>query len=108
MDMSALNAAGHAVPQIPIDVKWHISDSVIAKEMVIPAGAMMGKEIHDYSHLSHLQSGQAVLLRESGPIPLQAPAWVNIEADQWHALEAVTDIVWVCIHSARETGVPHA
>lgn len=100
--MSAtLHLAGKSLPQVDIDVTWHFSDRVVAKEMHVPAGVIVGKEMHPYSHLSHLQAGRAILHQGESQIELQAPAWVKVDAGVLHAVEALTDVIWVCIHASE-------
>ncbi len=72
-------------------------------EMHIPAGATMGKEKHNYSHLSYLMQGHAMLYKGDTQIEIQAPAILTIDAGVWHAVKAITDVIWVCSHAANET-----
>lgn len=95
---------GKSLPQIPIKKIMHISDSVVSAEYHLPAGAMLGKHMHNYSHLSILASGTAIIYKQdSDPLEVSALSIVNIEANKWHSVEAKTDVVWLCTHGANES-----
>jgi hypothetical protein len=51
-----------------------------------------------------------ILYREDGSSrPLIGPTHVVIPAGELHGVEAVTDAVWLCIHSEASRGwIPHA
>ena len=75
-----------------------------AKELRIPAGVSLISHSHTYDHLSVLASG--TVLWTSGDRPARAlggPCAVTVEAGVEHALYAVTDAVWYCIHPTGET-----
>jgi quercetin dioxygenase-like cupin family protein len=75
-----------------------------AKELRIPAGFSLISHSHVYDHLSVLASG--TVLWTSGDLPvrtLRGPCAVTVEAGVEHALHAVTDAVWYCIHPTDET-----
>jgi quercetin dioxygenase-like cupin family protein len=57
---------------------------------------------HAYPHLSILMSGVVVLKTDDWSRIINAkkePQSVVIEADKYHAVIAVTDAVWLCVHS---------
>jgi quercetin dioxygenase-like cupin family protein len=105
LNTSEFHANAKNLPQIEIEKKLHLTDSVLGMEMAIPAGTMFGKEMHNYSHLSFLMKGNAIVRSGEETINLVAPSVIEIKANVWHSCEAVTDVIWVCVHSAKETDI---
>lgn len=105
MSIEQLNKIGSSLPQIPIKRILHISDSVVSVEMHVPEGAFVGKHKHNYSHISMLGKGTAIVHTDYGTTTVHAPAAVLIEANKWHMIEAVTDIIWFCTHGSSERDV---
>lgn len=91
--------AAKKLPQVEIFTQFHEADGLITKEMHIPAGIAMGKELHDYSHQSFLVKGRIKLHRDDSVEEMEAPRILNIKAGVWHAVEAVTDTIWYCTHN---------
>jgi quercetin dioxygenase-like cupin family protein len=96
----AIELAG--APGRPEDVH-HFGGGVYAKQVSIPAGVALAQHAHFYEHLSFLVSGVAevvagdVVRVYTGPTALVMPANVH------HAVKAVTDVVWLCIHATDVT-----
>lgn len=67
----------------------------------LKAGMEVIQHKHQYPHLSILMSGTVVLKTDAWSRILNAtkePQSVVIEADTYHAVVAVTDAVWLCVH----------
>ncbi|GAC1609424.1 MAG: hypothetical protein NVS3B3_15980 [Aquirhabdus sp.] len=96
------HSAMKLVPQEEIAVVHHESDGMYTKEIHIPAGIAMGKEMHAYSHLSILGKGSIKLIRDDTEVELSAPQCLHIKAGVWHTVIAVTDTVWYCVHATNE------
>lgn len=96
----ANHAALRSVPQVDIDIIYHETDGLITKEMRIPAGFAVGKEIHDYSHQSFLVEGIVKLHRGDEIEVLTAPTVINIAARIEHSVEAMTNVIWYCVHNS--------
>lgn len=80
----------------------HFSDGLYAKEASFPAGTVILKHTHDFSHLSILAQGKvAVLVGEDIEI-YEAPMCIEIKAGITHGVKAITDVVWYCIHATDE------
>lgn len=77
------------------------SSGITLIEWRFKAGMVMLSEIHDYDHLSILISGEAILRTDGVEKALKGPCTVEIKAGVEHALYAVTDVVWDCIHSMK-------
>ena len=85
-----------------IDAAWikhHFAGGVYAKEIRIPAGYRLKSHKHRYDHLSVLSSGEALISYGEEPFRVTGPAVVTILAGLEHSLEAITDLVWLCIHA---------
>jgi quercetin dioxygenase-like cupin family protein len=78
------------------------SDGLFSVEMRIPAGLIVGKHSHSYSHLSFLSKGKVELDVDGNKSIVEAPACVNIVAGKAHAISAITDVVWYCTHATDE------
>jgi quercetin dioxygenase-like cupin family protein len=75
---------------------------VSAKVTPLTAGMEVIQHKHRYPHLSILMSGTVVLKTDDWSRIMNAskePQSVVIEADKYHAVIAITDAVWLCIHS---------
>lgn len=80
----------------------HFSDNLYCKEMAVPAGYLICKHKHDYSHLSVLAKGRVIVAADDFVREYTAPAVIEIKANVMHAIEAVEDSVWLCIHATDE------
>jgi quercetin dioxygenase-like cupin family protein len=83
----------------------HFSDGLYAKQMVIPAGHVVGSHAHNYSHLSVLAKGDIVLEVDGVTTDVSGPACIEIKAGCTHRVFAKTDAVWFCIHATEENDV---
>ena len=86
-----------------IDVVHHFGGGVYAKEATIRAGSILVQHRHTYDHLSILASGRALLEVDGDRRELVGPTCVEIKAGKHHAIRALTDAVWFCIHATDET-----
>lgn len=76
---------------------------VYAKRIRFEAGQIAVSHAHKFDHLSVLASGRVRLDVEGVVTEYTAPAEIVVEAGREHALEALTDAVWYCIHATDET-----
>ena len=76
---------------------------VYMKQSKLRRGYVMPMHLHTHGHLSLLSQGHAILAVDGKTRPLVAPCVITIEEGKAHSLEAVTDIVWFCIHATDET-----
>jgi quercetin dioxygenase-like cupin family protein len=84
-------------------VQHHFADGVYARQMLIPKGHVAASHKHVYTHLSILASGQAIVSTNNSVETYTAPACIEIKAETYHAIEALQDCVWFCIHATNET-----
>ena len=83
----------------------HFGGGVYAKEMHIPAGNTIIQHRHNYDHLSVLASGEVLVLVDGVVSTYTSPACIVISAGKLHAIEAVKDSVWYCIHATDCTDI---
>ena len=86
-------------------ISHHFSDGLYAKEMTLKKGYIATSHSHKYSHLSILAKGD-VYVRVNGVISYyMAPACIEIKAEEIHEIQALSDVVWYCIHATDETDI---
>jgi len=76
----------------------YLTDNTFVKEMTIPAGHVAIKHTHTYSHVSYLVKGQAWVTVDDKTTLYSAPTGLIIEKGKEHAIEALDDVIWLCIH----------
>jgi quercetin dioxygenase-like cupin family protein len=81
------------------------SDGLYAKQVTIPKGYVAGQHAHTYSHLSILAKGKVIVRTDNTKKVYEAPACMEIIAGVHHAVEALEDCVWYCVHATNETDV---
>jgi quercetin dioxygenase-like cupin family protein len=91
--------------EIDLGIKHNFSDGLYAKEMVVPKGFMIGTHAHKFSHLSILAKGKVIVKTDDSEAFYEAPACIEIKEGVVHAIEALEDTVWFCIHATDETDI---
>ena len=90
---------------IDLGIVHNFSDGLYAKQMFVPKGYVIGQHAHEFSHLSILAKGKVIVRTDDGVAEYTAPACLEIKAGIHHAIEALEDTVWFCIHATDETDV---
>ena len=85
------------------DMQHHFSDNLYAKEMFLSAGTVVVQHKHKFDHLSILAKGKVIVLFDEDAIEYIAPACINIVKGVDHAIKALEDSVWFCVHATDET-----
>jgi quercetin dioxygenase-like cupin family protein len=80
-------------------IKHHSAGGVYVREQELKAGFEVEKHSHTYDHLSFLCSGSAILETSGEMQMLHGPCAIEVKAGNAHRIQAVTDIVWLCIHA---------
>ena len=93
----------HQLDDAGISVLYHFTPGLCATQFSIPAGAALGKHVHDYSHLSMLMQGAAVVEVDGVATTHNAPAVLTVEAGKEHVVRALSPVVWLCLHATNET-----
>lgn len=89
--------------QIEIPVKHYFSPGVYAREITIPAGALVTGKIHKYAQLNILSKGDISVLTERGIMRVQAPFTIVSPPGTKRIAFAHTECVWTTIHATDET-----
>jgi quercetin dioxygenase-like cupin family protein len=88
---------------IDLGTQHHFSSGVYAKQMHLPKGYMAISHQHNYDHLSILASGKVIVKTDDGEQEYTAPVAITIAKHKNHAITALEDAVWFCIHATDET-----
>ena len=89
-----------------LSIVHHFSEGLYAKQMVFPKDAIITQHKHTYDHLSILAKGKVKVLFDNDKVETYtAPACINVVKDENHAILALEDSVWFCIHHTEETDV---
>lgn len=76
------------------------SDGIYVRKILVPKGTLVTGRIHKHKHPNFLMSGKAlVITEEKGREILEAPLTMLSEAGTKRGVYAITDLVWVTIHS---------
>lgn len=86
-----------------LQVRHYFCDGLYTKRMSIPAGAQVGKHVHDFTHQSQLAKGNVLLDVDSVVTEYAAPAYLIVSGGKQHTITAITDAVWFCTHITDET-----
>lgn len=90
---------------VPIDIpiNHHFSDRVYAREMQMPAGALVVGKIHKKNNLNILSKGEVSVLSIDGLIKVKAPYTFVGSVGTKRLIYAHDDVVWTTIHGTEET-----
>lgn len=89
--------------EVDIKTTHFFSDGVYAKRMHLPKGFTALSHKHTYEHLSILATGKALVATDTEQKEYTAPACITIAAGLNHAITALEDVTWFCIHATEET-----
>jgi len=103
--ISELHKVMEGTFEIDLGVVHNFSDGLYAKQMVIPKGYVVGQHAHKYSHLSILAKGKVIVKTNEAEKEYAAPACLEIKEGVNHAIEALEDTVWFCVHATDETDI---
>jgi quercetin dioxygenase-like cupin family protein len=93
------------MPQVEIPVRHIFSDGVYAREITVPAGAVIMGELHKHTNLNIMSAGRMMLLTDEGWKEIEAPFTVVSPPGTKRAAYAITDCVWTTILATPETDV---
>lgn len=83
-------------------IEHHFGGGTYAKQYTLPAGEWIVQHKHVYDHLSILASGTVLLNVDGATREITGPACLVIEKNKHHAVKAVGDAVWFCIHATDD------
>lgn len=94
-----------------MDIKFHggeFDGDIFIVETNAEAGYLLESHKHEHSHRSVLVSGTAEVTIDGVASVMTGPKIVNIPADTVHKVQAVTDIVWLCIWAGDKAPIEQA
>jgi hypothetical protein len=92
-----------SMEQVDCPVTHHFAPSVYAREIFMPAGAVVVGKIHKHAHLNIISKGKVIVSTEFGKNELVAPCTFVSEAGTKRAVYIVEDCIWTTIHPTEET-----
>lgn len=99
MNYDALVSCDEALRIPPPAGEEIVYGGVHINKFEIPAGLILVSHCHVYDHPSILASGEVELWTPDGLQRFVGPTEVKIAAGVKHAIQAITDTVWYCIHA---------
>lgn len=91
--------------EFDLKIQHHFSAGLYAKKMEIPKDHYIVSHKHTYDHMSILASGKVMVEANDIKTEYTAPACINILAGTYHAIVALEDSYWYCIHATSETDI---
>ncbi len=98
MKYDALVATAESSGELPPGGETLVYGGVQIEKYAIKKGTVLISHCHVYDHPSILAAGSVELWTPTGVERLTGPIEVKIAAGVKHALKALTDAVWYCIH----------
>jgi len=89
--------------QAGVRIFHHFGGGTYAKETLIPHDRVLLQHSHPHDHLSILAAGRALVTTGAEQMEYEAPACITIPAGVKHSVQALTDVVWYCIHATEDT-----
>jgi quercetin dioxygenase-like cupin family protein len=84
-----------------MEIKFYGGDAatgdVFVVETIAEAGYMLESHKHTHAHQSVLVSGTAIVTIDGVSEEMVGYRMVTVPADTIHSVEAITDIVWLCL-----------
>ena len=71
--------------------------------MSLPKGFTALSHSHNFDHLSILAQGKVKVITDEGITEYSAPTAITIKAGIHHAIHAIEDSSWFCVHATDET-----
>lgn len=97
-----VNATPESLAEHGVERDLIVSDNAIVNVYKIPAGKIIRKHVHDYSHFSYLLKGKVDLMLGDGRAKtLVAPCQVLVEANVMHTIMAIEDAEWHCVQTEK-------
>mgnify|MGYP001447296244 CR=1 FL=1 len=95
--------AMQGMPPAFLPIKHYFANGMYAREMTMPAGAIVTGAIHKTTHFCILSQGRVHVMSEDGIEELVAPAIIISQPGTKRAIHALEDTVWTNIHATNET-----
>ena len=95
--------AMQGTPPAFLPIKHYFANGMYAREMTMPAGAIVTGAINKTTHVCVLSQGRVHVMSEDGIEELVAPAIIISQPGTKRAIHALEDTVWTNIHATNET-----
>lgn len=86
-----------------MDIEFHGGDAqsghVFAVQTRAEAGYLLESHVHEHSHMSVLVSGTADVTIDGKTERLTGYQLLTIPANTKHSVQAITDVIWLCLWS---------
>ena len=86
-------------PQLALHLVQHFCSGVYARELHIPAGAVLTGKIHRYPCINLVLAGELEVFTEEGLKVVKAPAVFKSPAGVKRAARVFSDTIWVTVHA---------
>ena len=101
--IAVLQEAVGELTQIEFKPVHHFSEGLYARELFMPAGAVVIGKIHKYAHLNVIMSGKVSVTTPFGQDTLEGPCLFESKPDTKRAVFCITDCVWITFHPTEKT-----
>ncbi len=89
--------------QVDCPVRNYFVPGMYAREMTIPAGAVLTGAVHKTEHLSTVSAGRILVLTDDGPVVITAPYTFVSKPGAKRAGLALETTVWTTYHATTTT-----
>jgi hypothetical protein len=101
--LAAPEASGGAIVTFEPKLTHYYANKLYARQMDLPAGAVIVGKIHRTRHICVLLSGTVRLVDETGARTLTGPQVIVSQPGVKRAIWAVTDAAWINFHGTTAT-----
>lgn len=89
--------------QIDCPLKHHFAPGLYAREIFMPAGALVVGKIHNHAHVNNISKGRVLVSTPFGKEELVAPCqFVSLPGTK-RAVLVLEDCIWTTYHPTKET-----
>lgn len=89
--------------QIDCPLKHHFSDGLYAREIFMPAGAIVVGKVHRHAHINNISQGRVRVYTTDGYQELSAPyQWLSAVGTK-RVVHVLEDCVWTTYHPTSST-----
>lgn len=92
-------------PQIDCQLDHVFAPGLYARQIQMPAGALVVGRIHKYAHVNTISKGKCLVATEFGLEELVAPHTFVSKAGTKRAVLVIEDTIWTTYHPTEETDV---
>lgn len=101
----AFEVEARKLPQIEIPVRHYFSKGLYAREITIPAGAIVTGKIHLFEHLNIISAGVVRIVTEDFNEVVEAPRTLVAMPGVKKVLHAITTTVFTTVHATDITDI---